>query len=50
MNDKSFKDCERTLEEIKSLFFSTFYLWTIAFVSHLVISFHKFIFLLSLTS
>jgi hypothetical protein len=37
-NDKSFEDCERTLEEIKSLFFNTLYLWTIAFVSPLVIS------------
>jgi hypothetical protein len=26
MNDKSFEDCERTSEGIKSLFFSTLYL------------------------
>jgi hypothetical protein len=28
MNDKSFEDRERILEEIQSLFFRTLYLWT----------------------
>jgi hypothetical protein len=37
-NNRSFEDCARTLEEIKSLFFNTLYLWTISFVSPLVIS------------
>jgi hypothetical protein len=31
-DDRSFEDRERTLEEIKSLFFKTLYLWTIAYV------------------
>jgi hypothetical protein len=31
MNDRSFKNCEKTLEEIKSLFFNTLYLWTFFF-------------------
>jgi hypothetical protein len=43
MNDRSFEDRERTLEEIKSLFFYTLYLWTAAFVSPLVISYHDFL-------
>jgi hypothetical protein len=34
----SFDDWEKTLEEIKSLFFKTLYLWTAAYVSHLTIS------------
>jgi hypothetical protein len=38
MNYKSFEERERTLEEIKSLFFNTLYLRTTAFVSPLVIS------------
>lgn len=43
MNDISFDDCEKTLEEIKSLIFNTLYLRTVAFVSPLVI----FLFFLS---
>ena len=31
-NDINFEDRERTLEEIKSLFFKTLYLWTTAYV------------------
>jgi hypothetical protein len=34
MNDKSF---ERTLEEIKALFFCTLYLWAVVFVSPLLL-------------
>jgi hypothetical protein len=44
MNDKSF---ERTLEEIKALFFCTLYLWAVVFVSPLLISYHDFHVLLS---
>jgi hypothetical protein len=29
MNDRSFEDHKRTLEEIKFLFFNTLYLWTV---------------------
>ena len=42
MSDKSFEDHEITLEEIKSLFFNSLYLWTTAFISPLVISYHNF--------
>jgi hypothetical protein len=45
MNYRSFEDCERTLEEIKSLFFNTLYIWIAVFVSSLVISYHDFLFL-----
>jgi hypothetical protein len=45
MNDISFKDRDRTLEEIKSLFFNALYLLTIAFVSYLVISYYDFLIL-----
>jgi hypothetical protein len=44
-NDRSFEYRERTLEEIKSLFFKTLYLWTAAFVSPLMIMYHDFVFL-----
>jgi hypothetical protein len=42
MNDRSFEDREMTLKEIKFLFFSTLYIWTAAYVSPLVISYHDF--------
>jgi hypothetical protein len=46
-NDKSFEDWERTLEEIKSLFFKTLYLWTIAYVySDFLVFFFFFFFFL----
>jgi hypothetical protein len=45
MIDISFEDRERTLEEIKSLFFNTLCLWTTAFISPLVISYYDFLFL-----
>jgi hypothetical protein len=47
MNDKSCEDRERILEE---LFFYTLYLWTIAFVSPLVISYYDFFVLFSPSS
>jgi hypothetical protein len=43
MNNRSFEDCKRTLEEIKSLLFNTFYLWTIAVVYPLVNSCRDFL-------
>ena len=46
-NDTSFEDHERTLEEFKSSFFYTLYLWTTTFVSPLVISYHDFLVLFS---
>jgi len=33
----------KTLEKIKFLFFNTLYLWTSAFVSPLIISYHDFL-------
>jgi hypothetical protein len=33
-------DVLKTFEEINSLFFNTLYLWTVAYVSPLVISYH----------
>jgi hypothetical protein len=45
---RSFKECERILEEIKSLFFNTLFLWTTTYVSPLMISYHDFLILLSL--
>jgi hypothetical protein len=42
MNDGCFEDHERTLKEIKSLFFNTTYFWTAAYVSPLMITYHKF--------
>jgi len=45
MNDISFENCEKTLEEIKSIFFKTLYLKTITFVSPLTVSYHDFLIL-----
>jgi hypothetical protein len=50
MNNKCFEDLERTLEELKSFFFNTLYLLTIACVSPLVISYHDFLALFALIS
>jgi len=38
-----FEDCKRSLEELKSFFLNTLYLWTAIYVSLLVISFHDFL-------
>jgi hypothetical protein len=43
MNDKRFGEQERTLEEIKALFFKTLYLLTAAYMSPLTISYSDFI-------
>ena len=48
MNDIIFEDHEKSLEDIKSLFFKSLYLWTTALVSTLVISYHDFLFFLLL--
>jgi len=42
MHYGSFDNRKKTLEEIKYLFFNTLYLWTAAFVSPFVISYHNF--------
>jgi len=44
-NDRYFEDRERNLEELKSFFFNTLYLWTTAYISPLVISYHDFLIL-----
>jgi hypothetical protein len=43
MNDKNFKDRQRTLEEILSLFYKTLYLWTAAYVSPLLLTYSDFL-------
>jgi hypothetical protein len=50
MNDRSFENRDKTLEEIKSLFFNTLYLRIAAFVSPLVISYHDFLVLFASSS
>ena len=47
MNDTSFEDCEKTLEEQKSFFFNILYFWAAAFVSLLVYGYHDFLVLFS---
>jgi hypothetical protein len=42
-NDRCFEDRDRFLEELKSFFLNTSYIWTTAYVSLLVISFHEFL-------
>ena len=39
MNHQIFKDCERTLEQLKSFFFYFLFIWTTALVAPLEISF-----------
>jgi hypothetical protein len=50
INDISFEDHKKTLDEIKSLFFNILYLWTTTFVCPLVISSHDFFVLFSPSS
>jgi hypothetical protein len=50
MNDMRFEYRERTLEEIKSLFFNALYLWTSIFVSPFVVIYHDFLVLFASTS
>jgi hypothetical protein len=45
-----FEDCEKTLEEIKSFFFKTLYLWIVAYVSPLTISYSDFLILFTHSS
>jgi hypothetical protein len=42
MNDRCFENHKKTLNELKSLFFNTLYLWIAAYVSPLVISYDDF--------
>jgi hypothetical protein len=44
------EDRERTLEKIKYFFFKTLFLWTAAFISPLMISYHDFLVLFSPSS
>jgi hypothetical protein len=50
INDRSFEDREKTLEEIKSLFFNTLYLWTTTYVFPLAVSYQDFLVLFAPTS
>jgi len=43
MNNRSFEDLERSLEDIIYSFFHTLFLWIAAFVSHLSISYDNFL-------
>lgn len=43
INDRSFEDHEKTLEELKSFFFNTLYFWTEAFYA-LVLSYRDLFF------
>jgi hypothetical protein len=45
INNRHFEDCEKTLEELKSFFYSL-YTWAIVFVAPLVISFNDFSYLI----
>jgi hypothetical protein len=49
-NNRCFKDLERSLEDILGLFFHTLYLWIVAFVSPLSLSFVDFLVRFSLSS
>ena len=49
-NDKSFKNLERTLEELKSFFFFSLFSWTAAYLASLIISFSDFLALFSFSS
>jgi hypothetical protein len=40
-------DCERSLVELESFFFFTFYTWTAAFVAPWKLSFHNFVVIFS---
>jgi len=50
INNQSFEDWNKTLEEIKSLFFKTFYVLTVSYVSHLAISCSDFFVLFATSS
>jgi hypothetical protein len=50
INNKCFEDLERSLEDILASFFHTLYLWTVAFVSPLSLSFGDFLVRCSLSS
>jgi hypothetical protein len=46
-NDRCFEDSKKTLAELMSLFFSTLYSWTAAFLAPFVFSFHDYLVLYS---
>jgi hypothetical protein len=50
MNNRSFEDHKRTMKELKYFYFNTLYLWTAAYISSLVLSFHDFFVLFSSSS
>jgi hypothetical protein len=49
-NNMCFEDLERSLKDILASFFNTLYLWTVAFVSPLSLSFGDFLVCFSLSS
>jgi hypothetical protein len=49
-NNSCFEDLQRSLEDILTSFFHTLYLWTVAFVSPLSLSFGNFLVRFSLSS
>jgi hypothetical protein len=50
INNRCFEDLERSLEDILSSFFHILYIWTVAFVSPLLLSFGDFLVRFSLFS
>ena len=49
-NNRTFEDLERSLEDILSSFFHTLYLWTVAYLSPLSISYADFLVRFSLST
>jgi hypothetical protein len=49
-NNRRFEDLERSLEDILASFFQTLYIWTVAFVSPLPLSFDDFLVCFSISS
>jgi len=49
-NNRCFEDLERSLEDILAFFFHALYLWTVAFVSPLPLSFGDFLVRFSISS
>jgi hypothetical protein len=50
INNKCFEDLKKSLEVILASFFHTLYLWTVAFVSPLSLSFDDFLIRFSISS
>jgi hypothetical protein len=49
-NNRCFENLERSLDDILASFFHTFYLWTVAFVSPLSLSYYNFLVRFSLSN